>query len=116
MTNVLAFIAAQVSSSPDPLSFFTSLGVGGMVAVVMYLWQRDTAKQRDRAVELLEERTETLNHILTAIESSTQAHKDGTAAARAMTDLLGDMPTREEWFRLRQALEDSERGRARRNG
>jgi hypothetical protein len=113
---LVARLFAQVTPSSDPFSFFTSLGVGGGFALIVWLWQRDTAKQRDHAMQLLTDyladHTEALREIRTAIDLSTDAHEKGTNAAEAMIDTLKGMPPRETWVRVIDAL-DRREGRSR---
>lgn len=106
-------VTAQVAPSSDPLNFLASLGVSGLISVVVYLWQRDTAKQRDTAMALASSQTEALREIKTAIELSTEAHERGTDAARAMTDTLQGMPPRETWVRVIDALDRRDRASGR---
>lgn len=92
----------------DPVSLFTSLGVGGVVAIVLYLWQRDTAKQRDRAVTVVEQLAPLIAEVRTAVQLSNDAHRASAAAAHAMSESLARVPTDEVLTRVKVALEEVE--------
>lgn len=113
LTSGLARLVAQVSPSSDPFQTFTSFGLGGVLAGVVYLWQRDTAKQRDQAMKLLTDLNDAINGIKPAIDKSTEAHEKGSEAAKEMLDVVKGMPPRETWVRVIDALE---RGDVRRRG
>lgn len=80
------FFAQAAAPSTDPIELLKSLGVGALVAVPVYLWQRDTAKQRDKAMDQLAAQTE-------AIRQNTEAQR---AVAAAVNDI-----TRRSWDRER---------------
>lgn len=107
-----SFIFAQTAPNLD--NPFASLGIAGIVALVVYLWQRDTAKQRDRLQQSYEALTPVLTEVLGAIKQSNEAHKDSAAANKAAAAALTHIPTEEMWTRLRVALEQTEMYNARR--
>lgn len=103
-------LAALVSQTgppdvTDPVSWFTSLGVAGIVAFVVWMWQRDTAKQRDRAQKSWEELNPVLSSVLEAIRQSTEAHKASIEAQKSTIDAIGNIPSVETWTRIKLALE-----------
>ena len=102
-------LLAQTVDSPDPASLFTSLGVGGVVAVVLYLWQRDTAKQRDRAVQIVEQLAPLIADVRNAVQISNEAHKAAAHAAQSMSEALSRVPSNETLTRVKIALEGVER-------
>ena len=103
-------LVAQAAGGTDPaLGLFTSLGVSGAVAVVLYLWQRDTAKQRDKAMESLATLQPLMVEIQHALNKSNEAHVAGTEATKAITAALREMPAPEVWFRIVAAIERRER-------
>lgn len=102
------------AESPDPLnptSWFTSLGVAGVVSFVVWLWQRDTAKQRDRLQESWDEMSPILGEVRDAIRQSNEVHKASAEAHKAAADALSHVPPEEIWTRLRVALEYAEDSR-----
>lgn len=106
----LAAIIAQVDS-PDPTnptSWFTSLGVAGVVAFVVWLWQRDTAKQRDRLQTSWEELTPVLGEVRDAIRQSNEVHKSSAEAHKSAAEALRHVPPEDIWTRMRVALEYAE--------
>lgn len=114
MSRLVATAASDVGSflaqttdgvGSDPISVFTSLGVGGIVAVVLYLWQRDTAKQRDRAVQVVEQLAPLIAEVRTAVQLSNEAHKASAHAAQAMSESLQRVPSDEVLTRVKIALE-----------
>jgi hypothetical protein len=107
---VAALLSTDVASG-DPISLFTSLGIGGIIAAVTYMWQRDTAKQRDKAMDLLTALSEGIRDIRTSVDKSTEAHREGTAATREMLQVLESLPPRETWVRIVLALEEKDRRR-----
>lgn len=107
-TGFLPFLA-QTTDGGDPISLFTSLGVGGVVAVVLYMWQRDTAKQRDRAVQVVEQLAPLIAEVRTAVQLSNEAHKASASAAKAVSESLQRVPSDEVLVRLRVALERVEK-------
>jgi hypothetical protein len=94
---VVAFIPAAVQqvtvwaadvAPGDPTSFLPSLGIGGAVAAVLYLWQRDTAKQRDRALDQVAELIPAMRDLRTVVEASVAATKASTDAMEEMTKMM----------------------------
>jgi hypothetical protein len=104
MLLVLSVLVAETTPA-DPLSLFTSLGVAGLVAVTMFLWQRDTAKQRDAAMKLNSEFAEGLRELKAATDRSTDAHKASADAVAAMTQAMRGMPPQEMWYAIKAAVE-----------
>jgi threonine dehydratase len=101
-------VIAQVSGA-DPFSLFTSIGVGGLIAGVTYLWQRDTAKQRDRALDVVSTLTSGMLEIRQAIDKSNEAHLASSTAMREMTSALKSMPNAETWYRLSMTIDRLDR-------
>jgi threonine dehydratase len=95
----------------DPLSLFASIGVGGLVAGITYLWQKDTAKQRDRALDVVQTLTSGMLEIRQAIDKSNEAHLASSAAMREMTSALKAMPNAETWYRLSMIIDRLDRER-----
>lgn len=93
----------------DPTSNFLSLGVAGLLATMAMLWQRDTAKQRDRALDTLAQTQPLLEQIKEALVQSTEAHRAGIEASREASRAIHDLPSRETWFKVIAALERLER-------
>lgn len=83
----VALLAADATPA-DPLGLLTSIGVGGLLAAVVYLWQRDTAKQRDKAMDQLAASTSVTRDLQHAVEQSTDAQRAATAAVTEMTEML----------------------------
>jgi hypothetical protein len=93
----------------DPFSWFASLGVGGLVAGITYLWQRDTAAQRDRALRVVDTLTTGMLEIRQAIDKSNEAHLASSTAMREMTSALKTMPNAETWYRLSMTIDRLDR-------
>jgi hypothetical protein len=83
----LTLFAADATPA-DPLGLLTSIGVGGLLAAVVYLWQRDTAKQRDKATDQLTMSIPVIQGLQHAVEQGTEATKASTAAMTEMTELM----------------------------
>lgn len=98
-------VLAQVTPSVDPIQTFTSLGIGGSLAIVVYFWQRDTAKQRDKAMDALAEATKGLEAVKQSVDKAADVHQRGSEVTSEMIDLLKSMPPRETWLRVEDALE-----------
>jgi hypothetical protein len=106
--DIVSIIAQQAPTTADPLTLFTSLGVAGLISLVVYLWQRDTAAQRDRLQKSYEDLTPVLAEVRDAIRESNEVHKVSADAHRASAAALSHVPTEEVWTRLRVALEQVE--------
>lgn len=104
---------AEVPDPTNPTSWFTSLGVAGVVAFVVWLWQRDTAKQRDRLQKSYEELNPILGDVRDAIRQSNEVHKESASAHKVAAEALRNVPSEEVWTRLRVALEYEEARRMR---
>ena len=110
----IAAVISQATPDPtNPTSWFTSLGVAGVVAFVVWLWQRDTAKQRDRLQASWEELTPVLGEVRDAIRQSNEVHKASAEAHKSAADALSKVPPEDIWTRLRVALEYAEDRRVR---
>jgi hypothetical protein len=107
-SGLTALLAADVSSG-DPLSLFTSIGVGGLIAAMTYLWQRDTASARDKALDIAANLADNIKDFTFAVERSTKAQEEGTEVARKMLNVLENMPPRDTWTRILIALETRDR-------
>lgn len=83
-----AVLYAADAAPADPLGLLTSIGVGGLLAAVVYLWQRDTAKQRDKAMDQLAVVTTVMPALQHAVEQSTEAQKAATVAVNEMTQWM----------------------------
>lgn len=79
---------AADAAPADPVGLLTSIGVGGLIAIVVYLWQRDTAKQRDKAMDQLAESILVGRDLRAAVEQGTEATKAATKAMTEMTEML----------------------------
>lgn len=82
------YVADTTTTPTDPIGLLTSLGVGGLVALPVYLWQRDTAKSRDKAQDTVVDLTAAIGGLQKAIEQSTEAQKAGTVAVNEMSRWL----------------------------
>ena len=98
-------VAQVVPTSGDPLQTFTSLGIGGSLAIVVYFWQRDTAKQRDKAMDALAEATKGLEQVKQSVDRAAAVHERGSEVTSQMVDLMKGMPPRETWVHITDALE-----------
>jgi type II secretory pathway pseudopilin PulG len=103
-------LLAQTAPSPtDPLTLFFQLGISGAVALVFFFWQRDTAKQRDKAIEQLSQFTIALQEMRESVNRSTAAHEAAATAMSQMTGVLRERPpTRLLINRLTDAVETIE--------
>jgi threonine dehydratase len=101
-------VIAQTVSG-DPFTLFSSIGVGGLIAGIVLLWQKDTAKQRDKALDVVATLTSGMLEIRQAIDKSNESHVMSSQAMREMTAALKAMPDAESWYRLRVALDRLDR-------
>jgi threonine dehydratase len=95
--------------SGDPFTLFSSVGIGGLIAGVTYLWQKDTAKQRDKALDVVATLTSGMLEIRQAIDKSNESHVMSSTAMRDMTAALKTVPDAETWYRLRMTLDRLDR-------
>lgn len=109
--SILGAVWGQVAPTSDPATTFTSLGAAGLVAVAIYFWQRDTAKQRDKAMDVLATLSNGLNDLRQSVEKSNEAHLASAKATQEMTRALEKVPPSETWYRLVSTLERIERNR-----
>lgn len=107
-SGLTAALAAEVSSG-DPLSLFTSIGIGGLIAAVTYMWQRETASSRDKALDIAASLTDSLKDIKFAIERGNDVQEEGTEVEKKMLAVLENMPPRDTWTRILIALENRDR-------
>lgn len=112
----LLYAATNDVSDSTPLDLFTQLGTAGAVAIVLGLWQRDTAKQRDRLIAASETQTPVLIEIRDAMRvaaetqrASVDAQRAAAEAISAMSAALARAPSEAEVTRLRDALRAAER-------
>jgi hypothetical protein len=88
----LWLFADSVGNPTDPTSFLPSLGIGGLVAGVLYLWMRDVSKrltdQRDDVIQQRDRLMDQLSDLLPALRESTAAHNASTRATEEMTELM----------------------------
>jgi Tfp pilus assembly protein PilN len=90
---VTARVIGQLApSTSDPFGLVSQLGIAGLIGVVLWLWQRDTAKSRDKAVDQLTQQIAGLNELKSAVDRSTEAHKAATQAMSQMIELLKERP------------------------
>lgn len=80
--------AAGAGGPTDPIQILTSLGVGGIVAMPVYLWQRFTASLLAKAMATIERQAETSSQLVHAIEQNTEAQRAATTAATEMNRLV----------------------------
>lgn len=76
------------ATSGDPLGLLTSIGVGGLLAAVVYLWQRDTAKQRDKATDQVAETIPLIQALQQVVQQNTEAQKAATDSVNEMIEML----------------------------
>ena len=104
----LALWMVAQQAQEDPWSVFRQLGIGGAVAGVMYLWNRDIARQRDRFADQLEAQQVVSVENLHTIRQANEAHSKSADALVEATEVLRSIPSPEVWFRVVRALEDAE--------
>jgi hypothetical protein len=90
--------------TPDPTSFVTSLGAFAAAAGALILWQRDTAKQRDRLLELEEQRGPLLNEMKNVMQANTQTLNAVAEALRVSAQTLTKVPSDVELIRWRDTM------------
>ena len=83
----VVLLAAETATT-DPLGLLTLIGVGGLLAAVVYLWQRDTAKQRDKAMDQLAELVVAIRDVNSSVKESTEAHKASREAYEELTEMM----------------------------
>jgi hypothetical protein len=102
-----AVLIAQ--SAESPVQFFTQLGIASAVCIVIYLWLRDTMKQRDRLMDAMEQIRPVLIEVQHALHRSNEAHQAGSEAAKALINTLRDFPDPKVWFNLDAVVGKMER-------
>lgn len=120
---VFLWAATTDDSTTAAAAIFTQLGTAGAVAAVLGLWQRDTAKQRDRLLAAQETQGPVLTEIRDAMRahadaqrSSADAQKAAADAIAAVSAALSRIPSEAEVTRLRDALATAERRLQERRG
>lgn len=93
----------------DPSSTFTQLGTAGVVCLVLFLWQRETAKRLAAKEIVLDQLNPTLVRVLDVLEASNDAHAKSALAQQAAADALRRVPSEETFTRIKVALENVER-------
>lgn len=79
--------AADVAPA-DPTSFLPSLGIGGAVAGLLYLWLRSEQKRGDRLEARLTEAIPAMQRLSVVVEASVDATKASTEAMVEMTKMM----------------------------
>jgi di/tricarboxylate transporter len=79
--------AADVAPS-DPTSFLPSLGIGGAVAALLYLWLRTEQKRGDRLEARVAEMIPVIQKLSSVVEASVDATKASTDAMEEMTKMM----------------------------
>lgn len=97
-----------VETTPDPISLATQLGVAAITVGLALAWQRDTAKQRDRAIATNESIAPVLVEIRDALRSNAQAFHESADATTKATAALARGISEAEATRLRDALDRAE--------
>lgn len=82
------FVFGADAPPTDPITLFFQLGISGVVAVVVWLWQRDTARQRDRLASQLEAMIAAYGELKAASVASAEAARASAAASNEMTRML----------------------------
>lgn len=115
---LLLWAATSDETTTTAAAIFTQLGAAGAVAAVLGLWQRDTAKQRDRLLAAQETQGPVLIEIRDAMRAHADAQRSSAEAQRAAADALAAVtaaltrvPSEAEVTRLRDALAAAERRR-----
>ena len=85
------------------------IGVAAIAIVIMLAWQRDTAKSRDRAITKLEDVQPVLQENILVLNEGIENTKAMVEATKALVAALQHLPSTEECYRLRRALEDAQR-------
>lgn len=95
ITRRLVFAVDAAGDPSNPFGLLTSLGAGGFLASVVYLWQRYTAKlleeertERIKATDQLAVSIGATRELQHAVEQGTEAQKAQTAAVAEMTQML----------------------------
>lgn len=95
---------------------FLQLGAFAAAAAALIMWQRDTARTRDRLQSAQEQSGPLLVEIRDAFRANTDALRASAEASKAISDSLSRIPTEAEVTRLRDALAASERAHEREQG
>jgi hypothetical protein len=85
------------------------VGVAAIAIVIMGMWQRDTAKSRDRAVAGLEAAQPVLQENIFVLKEGVESTKEMIDATKSLVNALQHIPDADECYRLRRALEDAQR-------
>lgn len=96
------------TSGADPSSLFTQLGAFAAACVALVLWQRDTARQRDRLLDLEEKRGPLLVEVRDVMRQVLEVLRATSDATKSMAEALERVPSEAEITRLRDALAASE--------
>lgn len=102
----------SLTASPSEVtasSWLERIGVAAIAIVIMLMWQRDTAKSRDRAIAGLEAVQPVLQENIHVLKEGIDATKDTIEATKALVAALQRIPDSDECYRLRRALEDAQR-------
>lgn len=108
-----AIWAADAGGSTDPFAEVTRLGVAGVAVGLALLWQRDTAKQRDRFADMVETQAKATAPVLIEIRdvlrTVTSQSGASTKAMETMAEAVHRIPSEAEIVRLRDALAANDR-------
>ncbi len=102
---VLAQATPGGGGGDDPIGLITNLGVAGLVGIVAYMWQRDTAKQRDKAMETLTSYQPILSNVDHALTESSRANAASAAALERTADVVQGLPTAEQMVKWQLVME-----------
>lgn len=100
---------AQQGTDASLNTWLERLGVATVAVAIVLLWQRDTAKSRDRALSQLEAVQPLLIEVQHGQNRTIESHASVAEATKALIACLETLPKAEEVYRLRRALEDAER-------
>ena len=98
------FAQVAPTSGSDATALVTQLGAFGSAALALYLWQRDTGKQRDRAMAVVEQQTPILVEMRDVMRSASENLRATASAMEAMSKLFERVPSEAEITRMRDAL------------
>ena len=101
-----------LTASPSEVtaaSWLERIGVAAIAIVIMLMWQRDTAKSRDRAITGLEAAQPVLQENIHVLRDGIESTKEMIEATKALVAALQHIPSTDECYRLRRALEDAQR-------
>lgn len=83
----LATWAADVAPS-DPTALLPSLGIGGAVAGILFLWLRAEQKRAEKLEGIVEAFVPTIQRLTVAVDAATKATEESTAAMEKMTEMV----------------------------